>query len=200
MSKQLDRAFNTFSINEPPALAELFSGIARGPGITVRNATQRIPATRLDPDCILSVLTGEGERLLHYEAFAHWRGEVPERMYWYAHSYRRENGVSVESTVILFRPRGSGGLGEEFVYEFEDGFLWGGIRFRIIKLWEKDPEEVFRLCNDAALPWVVFMRKSEAALQRVLARIRETRPIGPGRGLEPRRKCDLVRRNEIRLE
>ena len=173
MPKHLDRAFNTFTIDDPPVLAELFSHIRREPGTIVRNATKRIPGGRLDPDCILSVVTGKGERLLHYEAFANWRAEVPERMYWYAKFHRRQTGKSVESTVILFRPLGAGGLAAEYVYEFDDDHLWGGIKFRIIKLWEMDPEEVFRLFSDTALPWVVFMRKSEAVLRRVLARISE---------------------------
>ena len=81
MPKHLDRAFNTFTVDDPPVLAELFSRIPREPGTTVKNATKRIPGGRLDPDCILSVVTEMGERLLHYEAFANWRGEVPEQMY-----------------------------------------------------------------------------------------------------------------------
>ena len=65
MAKVLDRAFNTFTVNDPPVLAEMFSSIPRGPGTTVKNVTKRIPAGRLDPDCILSVVTGKDERLLH---------------------------------------------------------------------------------------------------------------------------------------
>lgn len=94
-------------------------------------------------------------------------------MFWYSTFSRRVNGVSPESTVILFRPVGARHVKLRESFEFNDGLLWGGVKFRVIKLWKMDPEQAFRLGRDSALPWVIFMRKSVATLKRVFARIRE---------------------------
>ena len=93
-------------------------------------------------------------------------------MHGYNSFYRHANGVSLEQTAILFRPDGSRDVKEVETYEFDEGGHWGGVSFRVLMLWKMDPEGLFNLKNDEALPWAMFMRKSEDSLRRMFARVR----------------------------
>ena len=175
--KYLDHTFKQVRSKDARATAVLFAGVSVESKAAIKNFTKRIQLAHLDPDCVNSAA---GERSKHIEAFAVWKSDILERVHGYASGFRLVYGWVPETTVVLFKKEGTPAhVKAEMSYSFTDGPLTGSIRFRVAKVWEMDPEEVFALESDAALPLIVFMKCTSEHLDRAFARIRELSKSDP---------------------
>jgi len=173
MSKPYDQLFKSLAEGDPRGLLHLFGTLPLDAPAEIEVIDRELTLPALSVDHVCRIRTPEREWLAHYEAQTHYRSDVPERLLWYATALGMKFRLPVETTLILLAERyAPAALPPAGHVELADLEVF--LRYRVMRLWELDPQVVTATGRRHLLPWVTLMAASEETLRSVAAQIADS--------------------------
>lgn len=159
---------------EYPQLLLCLLGIVK-PG-TKAQTIDILRELHLDPveiDHAYRVEDETGTRIVHFEAVTSWRIRQIPRLALYRSLIKQKFELPVAGCIVVMAEKyAPQHLPERAVYEEDDGFRIE-TPYRLIRLWEVDPEFAFKPGSEALLQWAPLLKSGPAEIER--GRYRGTR-------------------------
>ena len=174
MSKPYDRLFKTLAEEDPRGLLHFFGSLTLDEPAEIETVSREILLPALEADHVYRVRSGLRQWIAHFEAQAHYRSDLPERLAWYAVALAMRFKLPVETTMVLLVARHAPGFIPDR-FETVLGSVELSVRYRVIRLWELDPQRIFDAKRPTLLPWIPLMGSPDDLLEKVAAEIVRTR-------------------------
>ncbi len=167
---QIDRLFKRLFDGPTRFALRLTAGVPEDERILVQPLDAELLRT---PRCLdrAFLIEENGRRhVRHVEAQAHWRGDEPERLAWYATDLFREYRVPVRSTlVLLFEDRCPATIPR--AWRVKGGDIRLATRFDVKRLWESDARELLGREESEPLEWTPVLHHDDAACLEAYRRL-----------------------------
>ena len=174
LNKPYDHSFQRFAETDPRGMLYLFEGLPLNAAYRIRRLAREITGPPLQIDYAYQVTRGGQTRIHHFEAFAYARHFNPEKVTWYATFLAGKYREPVDTTVVLFHPKGGAArIPKQYRIPLDSPRIV--YKFRVVKLWGMDPHAVMRMDRASLLPWVPLMRADENTVVEAARRVVATR-------------------------
>ena len=141
---------------------------------TPREVVHLLRELQLDPlevDHVYRIGSGKSGKLVHFEAITRWEPARTSRLALYRLLLKHKFNLPVSSYVVFmaqkYVPKR---LPKRVIYKEPDGFRVEA-PYRVIRLWEINPELAFQPGGEPLLPWVPLLRGGRAEFQRAVEEI-----------------------------
>lgn len=166
MAGKYDRLFKSLAEDDPRGILHLFGSLPPDSAATVAPLDRELGLPVLAVDHVYRLQDQTREWVVHFEAQTRYEPDVPERLCRYAASLALKFRLPIETVLVMLVERHAP-VSFPAAYRAEFGAFSMELRYRIVKLWELDGEEVFARARPRLFPWVILMRSTQELLQRV---------------------------------
>lgn len=181
LNKPFDRILKAFVDEAPEIFLGLLGVIPPDAAFQITNLRPETAPAVIMPDFVASLVVDSGEPFIfHVEFLLAYHADVPATMARYGGSLAWQYRRRVMSILVLLRPQGVPDTVPE-VGEFAIGETRTTHPFRVVRLWEVDPQPLLETDDWRRLPWSVMMKSSDEEVRRVagiLAREGDEESIG----------------------
>lgn len=171
MGRPFDSIFKSLAEEDPRALLYLVGMLPLNTDAQVESLPREFNSLDLVIDHAYQVTDRRGKRVVHFEAQAYYRHNVPHRIGRYAAALAITYELPVTPVLVLLSERGAPATIPDR-HTMKQGNLIMKVRYRVVKLWDLDANVVLKSGPQHLLPWVTLMRTSPDQLGQALEAIR----------------------------
>jgi hypothetical protein len=167
INKPYDRILKTFADEAPSLFLRLLGFVPAGVEPDIQPLRPETTPAVVFPDYVAVVRIGHDPPIIfHAEFQANYYREIPNGVARYGGSLAWQYLMPMKSVVVMLRPRGvPAKIPRAGVYSIGDTRTTHP--FKVVRLWEIDPEPVLETNNPRLLAWALLLKSTDRKVQEI---------------------------------